>query len=410
MNRSLHVGLLVPGWPPESQTNGIVTYVHQLRRGLLAAGHRVSVLSCTPVQRAEPGVEGVRPDGWREMARRALAAATRSPRAWDRSFADALGDTVARLHDRDPLDCFEMEESFGWAADVAHRVPVPIVVRLHGPAFRTVLGPAAGAPETARRIAREGSGLRAATAVCAPSRTVLADTLDRYGLAGKPGCAFGNPLAPIADADAWKPDPARPPTVLFVGRFDHAKGADTLLDAFALARRRRPDLALDFVGPDVGLPGRDGSIQGFEAAVAARMPGHDAAAIRFHGRLPPDRISPLRAGASVVVVASPWENQSYTALEAMGAGCPLVSTSGGGHADLLEDGREGFLVPPGDPSAMAEAILRVVDDPVGAARLGRLARERAHRLHSPEAVASAASALYAECLAVESAGRAGVAA
>ena len=63
-------------------------------------------------------------------------------------------------------------------------------------------------------------------------------------------------------------------------------------------------------------------------------------------------------------------------MEAMSSGVPTIGTAAGGVAELIADGRDGVLVPPGDAGALADAIGALADDPDRAIRLGRAGRAR----------------------------------
>jgi glycosyltransferase involved in cell wall biosynthesis len=82
----------------------------------------------------------------------------------------------------------------------------------------------------------------------------------------------------------------------------------------------------------------------------------------------------LLATADIYVSSSYIEGFSLTILEAMSAGLPVVATRSGGADDLVRDGIDGLLVPPRDPQMLAEALARLVNDPV---RRGELARASA---------------------------------
>ena len=84
----------------------------------------------------------------------------------------------------------------------------------------------------------------------------------------------------------------------------------------------------------------------------------------------------LRA-ADLFALASVWEAMGIVYLEASAVGLPCVGTRVGGAPEAVDDGVTGLLVPPADPRALAQAILRTVDDPELAQRLGRAGREKA---------------------------------
>jgi len=82
-------------------------------------------------------------------------------------------------------------------------------------------------------------------------------------------------------------------------------------------------------------------------------------------------------------IYNPTEGQPLVAVEAMRAGCAIISTECGGLADIVDDGVTGRVVPPRDPSEIGKAIKWFWDHPVELERIGRANRERAERSHSP---------------------------
>jgi glycosyltransferase involved in cell wall biosynthesis len=102
-----------------------------------------------------------------------------------------------------------------------------------------------------------------------------------------------------------------------------------------------------------------------------------AHAVRFMSGVTDERIVELYASAEVAVVPSLYEGFSLPAVEAMACGVPLVGTTGGAVPEVIgQDGVTGLLVPPGDPSALAAAIVRALDDADLRDRLGAAGRER----------------------------------
>jgi glycosyltransferase involved in cell wall biosynthesis len=89
------------------------------------------------------------------------------------------------------------------------------------------------------------------------------------------------------------------------------------------------------------------------------------------------RIVELYAEAELAAVPSLYEGFSLPAVEAMACGVPIVSTTGGALPEVVgRDGDTALLVPPGDASALATAVLRALGDPALRARLGAAGRDR----------------------------------
>ncbi|HMJ87606.1 MAG TPA: glycosyltransferase family 4 protein, partial [Vicinamibacterales bacterium] len=106
----------------------------------------------------------------------------------------------------------------------------------------------------------------------------------------------------------------------------------------------------------------------------------------------------LLAGVTVSVMPSLNEGLSNVLLESMAAGLPVVATRVGGTPEAIEDGVNGLLVPPGDSSALANAIGYVLAHPPLAARLGRAARQSATARFSTEQMVRATGQLYESLL------------
>lgn len=84
------------------------------------------------------------------------------------------------------------------------------------------------------------------------------------------------------------------------------------------------------------------------------------------GPVTPEQVPALLARATALVVGSVWpENAPLVVLEARAAGCPVVAPRIGGLPELVEDGRDGFLYTPGDATALAGALLRLLGPDTG---------------------------------------------
>ena len=117
------------------------------------------------------------------------------------------------------------------------------------------------------------------------------------------------------------------------------------------------------------LAAGDGPMQEEMRRLASRL-GLDRH-IRFPGRC--ENVSDLLRATDVCVLTSPTEGSPNALLEAAAAGIPCVSTDNGGAADIVQNGKSGFLVSLDDDGAMADRILGLLDDPESCGRMGRAA-------------------------------------
>ncbi|MEW6269381.1 MAG: glycosyltransferase [Thermodesulfobacteriota bacterium] len=203
----------------------------------------------------------------------------------------------------------------------------------------------------------------------------------------------GVALPSSSDAPASADDDARGrgPLVGMVGRLSWKKGYDHAIAAADLLRARIPDVRVDIVG--------DGPLRADLEAQVARL--GLGGTVRFLGqrRDVPD----LMRRFDCFVLSSIIEGMPNALLEAMALGRPVVTTSAGGSAEVVVDGESGFVVPPGDPAALATAIERVLRDRSLARVLGERGERRVREKFSLEAMLRAIDALYRDQL-----GRAGI--
>jgi glycosyltransferase involved in cell wall biosynthesis len=390
----MHVAFWSPGWPLKRSHNGIVTYVDTTKRALEGQGHRVSVFTGYIDQSDyEPGVYHVRRPPWDRLLRRVRRL--RYPREHEMfNFAAVIAAHILRVHRRDPIDIIEMEESFGWCADVARLTHLPVIVKLHGPAFLSLTEDELQTPLGCERVDREGWALRRSPVIVSPTRATLIQTIERYRLTPKEGHHIVYPLTMDADTPLWRLEACDRDTILFVGRFDLRKGADVVLKAFRSILKDRADLKLVFVGPDRGLPAPDGTLLHFHSYCDSLFPKELRDRVDFRGAMPNRDIADLRAKAAVTVIGSRWENQGYALLEAMYQGCPIVSTDAGGCPESVSHGITGRLARSEDSEDFASQLRATLANPELAQAMGQAARRHVLEQHSIDAVATATLKLY----------------
>ncbi|HLY75168.1 MAG TPA: glycosyltransferase family 4 protein [Planctomycetota bacterium] len=176
------------------------------------------------------------------------------------------------------------------------------------------------------------------------------------------------------------------PLIGAVGRFSEEKGHRYLLEAMASLRRRLPGARLVLVGY--------GALEG-DLRSRATLLAVDGL-VTFAG----ERDSAELVGSfDVFAQPSLYESQGLAILEAMAAGVPVVATDVGGVRDAVQDGQNGLLVPPADPEALAQAIVRLAGDRELAFRLAARAGRDVRERHSASTMIESYAGLYRELLA-----------
>ena len=219
-----------------------------------------------------------------------------------------------------------------------------------------------------------------------PSRRALAplaDALARYGLRRSDGVrtisaytsgvvreAGVEPTATFAafmDLDPLletRPVPLpEHPVALFVGVLERYKAVDVLADAWRRAAPRVPGAMLHVVGR--------GAMRDVPEALVAELP----AQTRWTESLTTPEIARALDEATVLLLPSRSEGLGRVVVESFCRGRGVVGSRVGGIPDIVEDGKTGILVTPGDPTALADAIVRALSDRALAERLGAAARE-----------------------------------
>jgi glycosyltransferase involved in cell wall biosynthesis len=190
-------------------------------------------------------------------------------------------------------------------------------------------------------------------------------------------------LPHFAEIGSATPTAESEPVVLYAGRLSSEKGPDVIVRAAA-------DLPL---GLHVELAG-DGPMRAeLERLAADVAPGR----VRFHGRLPKDRLQARLAACRIVVLPSRChENQPMSILEAYSFGKPVVASRLGGIPELVVEGGTGLLVAQDDPAALADALATVAADPAKAVEMGRAGRALVEERFTPEVHLAGLDELYRE--------------
>lgn len=194
------------------------------------------------------------------------------------------------------------------------------------------------------------------TRAVANSRAARRDLIDTFGVPEEKCQVFWNSLtdpltdsAPGLEVREQRPDPRR---FVCVGRFAGSKGQDVLVRAMEEVVRKRPETGVEFIG------------EGPLRAVCEELAGKLGVAkhCAFAGLLPHAKVLSRMAGAWATIVPSRSEAFGLVNIESMAVRVPVIGSNTGGIAEIIRDGEDGFLVPPGDPAALARRMLQLLDD------------------------------------------------
>jgi glycosyltransferase involved in cell wall biosynthesis len=186
----------------------------------------------------------------------------------------------------------------------------------------------------------------------------------------------------MVDVPPGPTDAVRGSYVAFAGRLSAEKGVRVLLEA----ARRVPAIPVRLAG---------------EGPTAGAIASGAASNVAIVGFLAGSELVDFYRRARAVVVPSLWfEMSPYTILEAMSHGVPVITSDIGGLREIVTDGEDGLLVPPGDAGALAAAIERLWTDDGLCRSLAAGARRRAETRYGAEAHVASILAVYRRALSV----------
>jgi glycosyltransferase involved in cell wall biosynthesis len=177
-------------------------------------------------------------------------------------------------------------------------------------------------------------------------------------------------------------DFSRARTITMVACLREGKRIDVLITAAARIIARYPDVQFQIVGDG---PCREQLVE--QAAATGVLPH-----MRFLGHR--DDVPAILTASDVFVLPSESEASPNVVLEAMAAALPVVASRVGGIPELVDEGVTGHLVPPGDPDALASALLDLLDHPTKRATFGRTGRARIEQQYSFDRMVAQFENLY----------------
>lgn len=378
MNRSkrLRIGFVTPEYVSEAYfSGGLANYLYRVSTALVSMGHEVHIVTLSDV-----GHETFIQD--RISVHRIMA---NPPPAWltgiTRSrlthtlqwvcFSIRAYCRIRELHRKNPFDILQFSNSRGCGLATSLLLPVPYCVRIS--CYRPVWNHLGGVnPNLDSRATErlEQLQLRLCQHIYAPSY-LLKRMLEKAGFRNVR--VMRTPFfleTPHLDESVVEQRLAGKSYLLFCGRLQLHKGFHILVQALPEVLEANPDMYVAMAGLDCQTP-----IAPSMRDYALSVSGPFAHRLVFVDQTPHSKLYPIIARARLVVLPSLVDNLPNTCLETMALGKPLIGTAGASFDEVIVDGQTGFLVPPGDPEALADKINEAWVHPM-LAEIGRAAQEK----------------------------------
>ena len=340
---------------------GIETYVREIARFMGRRGHTVHII-------AEDNGEFYREPFAPNVHTYALKMRARPfPGYWriselfpleDIRFARLAARKIKELKAEYDLDVIETMDYYRQGSCLMFNLKVPVVLRLHGWVFNRQEGRVnpVGSLNFKEKLwwHMQQRSLDAADVISAVSKDFAAYASEIWRIDPKKVRVTSNAV----DSETYRPllGNFRQPAVIFAARLAKIKGVKTLADAIPLVLADFPDAKFYFAGKDIYW-----NEEGVTAVtyIASKAPSKN---IIFLGEVSSHEIISYYQNCAVCALPSLYEPFGITALEAMACGCALVASRSGGLQEIVSHEKDGLLVAPGDPDALAAAIKRFLAD------------------------------------------------
>jgi glycosyltransferase involved in cell wall biosynthesis len=204
----------------------------------------------------------------------------------------------------------------------------------------------------------------------------------------------GVDLAELDDHFARTADAIPGPYVFCISAYKEQKAIDVLIRAFKKVHEVDPAVKLVIVGP--------GPLRSDFAKLAVSLGIQSQ--IELHGPKNRAEVTALLRGCKVFVLPSRFETFGIVILEAMAFSKPVVATTAGGIPEIIEHGKNGMLVQPDDPDALAESLIRLLKDGALQQRLGESGYATAHERFGSDQTAAKYESAFAKVFRMTSRG------
>jgi glycosyltransferase involved in cell wall biosynthesis len=377
----VHICFLTSEYPGYGPTGGIGTSIHALARGLAGLGHKVTVLMYNARENHERCADGV--------VVRSITTEHSALTGWwtvRRHLRRIINDLVGR----DSLDIVEAPDWSGIGAFM--HVKCPLVIRCNGSdAYFCAIERRS---QKLWNYIQEYAAIHGADGVCAVSRYAADMTEQVFHVDGRVETIVPNAFTAQVPPDIHGTLQAS--VILHVGTLNRKKGVLELPGIFNHIARKHARVVLRIIGRDAPDPltGNDSTwrlmMQQFTPEASKR--------VEYIGPQPHAEIPRHLREASVCLFPSYAEAFPVSWLEAMAAGCPVVTSDTPWAREMFAHGREGFMIDPSQHDIVASRVLSLLYDESLRSMMGRSARQHVEANYNADIIARKTLSFYESVL------------
>jgi glycogen synthase len=365
---------------PEGPHGGIGTMVQIISRELVQMGHEVRVIGIYPKAYPAPDYEidqGV--NVWRLRV-------LKGKFGWVLPYIQQFNMIKSWVKNKE-IDIIEGPDSRGWFA-YWPKLTVPVLIRAHGSNryFAKILG---FRPNMLTNLLEKKSYLRA-DALVSVSQYTATITKQVFNIQRDFIIIHNGIEIPTLNKDQVRENNR----VIFSGSLNNKKGIFRLVEAFILICENNSEAKLEIYGKDT-IEGQIGSVKEY---LINLIPVVWRKNFIFKGHVSRGELFNVYKTSSIAVFPSFAEAFAIAPIESMACGCPTIYSKLGSGKELIEDGIDGLLIDPKQPTEIAKAIQTLLTNPILARRIGQLGRKKIEVSFSKELMTQQSLEFYQKCV------------
>jgi glycogen synthase len=380
-------------YPPASRVGGIGTYTHHIARLLAESGETVHVIA--ELLKSGPEAEQELCDGRLLIHRVPFTESqlhSEFPRfTQDQTFSWHAALLAEKLIVEEKIDLIEGSEYEGplyyllvrRALGLGPENPPPCLIHIHSPKELVAAANHIKLDRADLRmtVRREQFCVAAADSLLCATSDLGRWIEQRHDLAKGAVRIIPYPLGKNGflqrENQIWQQG-----TICYVGRLEPRKGVLEWLDAAVQVAMEEPTARFELIGRIVASPAKKITLERLQQRIPAALKPRFV----FAGPQERSNLPDFLKRARIAVVPSRWENFPYTCVEAMSSGLPVIATRTGGMAEIIQDGKTGWLTD-GGVQGLADGLRRALRTaPEQLFQMGTLASEQIRDICNPQKI------------------------